>query len=60
MNINFGLFPPLEPGAIRKPEGVKRLRGKEKAVARKRAMTGRALADCRAWLGLPQDAQAAE
>src|SRR5690606_36567376 len=28
MNINFGLFPPLEPGAIEKPEG-KRLRGKE-------------------------------
>ncbi|MFP1632488.1 methylenetetrahydrofolate--tRNA-(uracil(54)-C(5))-methyltransferase (FADH(2)-oxidizing) TrmFO [Zhengella sp. ZM62] len=60
MNINFGLFPPLEPGAIRKPEGVKRFRGKEKAVARKQAMSARALSDCRAWLGLAPEAQAAE
>ncbi|MCB1383759.1 MAG: methylenetetrahydrofolate--tRNA-(uracil(54)-C(5))-methyltransferase (FADH(2)-oxidizing) TrmFO [Notoacmeibacter sp.] len=59
MNINFGLFPPLEAGALKKPEGQKRFRGKEKAVAKKHAVTARALADCRAWLGLPQ-AQAAE
>ena len=55
MNINFGLFPPVETP---KPDG-KRLRGKEKTIAKKRAMTARALADCRAWLGLPGVAVAA-
>jgi methylenetetrahydrofolate--tRNA-(uracil-5-)-methyltransferase len=39
MNINFGLFPPIQAP---KSEG-KRLRGAEKAQARKRAMTARAL-----------------
>jgi methylenetetrahydrofolate--tRNA-(uracil-5-)-methyltransferase len=56
MNINFGLFPPVEAPRV---EG-KRLRGKEKTTAKKRAITSRALADCRAWLGLPEAAQAAE
>jgi methylenetetrahydrofolate--tRNA-(uracil-5-)-methyltransferase len=56
MNINFGLFPPAEAPRI---EG-KRLRGKEKTIAKKRAITARALADCRAWLGLPAAAEAAE
>ncbi len=51
MNVNFGLFPPLDPGAITKPEGVKRFRGKDKAVAKKQATASRALADCGAWLG---------
>ncbi len=50
MNVNFGLFPPLEPGAITRPEGVKRFRGKEKAVVKKNLMAERALADCAAWL----------
>lgn len=59
MNINFGLFPPLEAGTLKKPEGQKRFRGKEKAVAKKHAVTGRALTDCRAWLGLEEE-QAAE
>ena len=48
MNVNFGLFPPVE---IRKPadhEG--RWRGKEKAMAKKRALTSRALADIDTWL----------
>ncbi len=54
MNVNFGLFPPLPEGAIQKPEGAKRFRGKEKAIAKKRAITARALADCRAWLCLEQ------
>ncbi len=48
MNVNFGLFPPAEAP---KSEG-KRLRGAEKAQARKRVVTARALADCRQWLGL--------
>ncbi|MCY1240597.1 hypothetical protein D9M72_534520 [compost metagenome] len=51
MNVNFGLFPPLDPGAITKPEGAKRFRGKEKAAAKKQATASRALADCSAWLG---------
>jgi methylenetetrahydrofolate--tRNA-(uracil-5-)-methyltransferase len=52
MNINFGLFPPAEAP---RTEG-KRLRGKEKTAARKRAITARALADCRGWLALPPEA----
>ena len=61
MNVNFGLFPPLEPGTKLRPDGFEgRFRGKDKSVARKKATTARALADCRAWLGLPTQAQAAE
>jgi methylenetetrahydrofolate--tRNA-(uracil-5-)-methyltransferase len=47
MNVNFGLFPPIEAP---KADG-KRLRGKDKTHAKRRAITARALADCRAWLG---------
>lgn len=47
MNVNFGLFPPVE---ISKPEGVKRWRGKDKAVAKKEAITSRALTDMDDWL----------
>lgn len=50
MNINFGLFPELEPGTITKPEGVKRFRGKDKALAKKQATAARALEACRQWL----------
>ncbi|WP_245426861.1 methylenetetrahydrofolate--tRNA-(uracil(54)-C(5))-methyltransferase (FADH(2)-oxidizing) TrmFO [Mesorhizobium sp. YM1C-6-2] len=61
MNINFGLFPPLDPGTQLKPEGFEgRFRGKDKTLARRRAVTSRALADCREWLGLPARAEAAE
>lgn len=60
MNVNFGLFPPLDPGTIQKPEGQKRFRGKEKAIAKKKAMSARALADYAAWLGLDAVATAAE
>ena len=56
MNVNFGLFPEIEAPKV---DG-KRLRGKEKTIAKKKAMTGRALADCRTWLGLAPAAQAAE
>ncbi|MEJ2228951.1 MAG: methylenetetrahydrofolate--tRNA-(uracil(54)-C(5))-methyltransferase (FADH(2)-oxidizing) TrmFO [Alphaproteobacteria bacterium] len=42
MNVNFGLFPPV--GAMKAEDG-KRLKGKEKAMAKKRAFTSRALAD---------------
>ena len=47
MNVNFGLFPPVElPARI---DG-KRLRGKEKGRARKQVMCARALADVDGWL----------
>ncbi|HEX2020573.1 MAG TPA: methylenetetrahydrofolate--tRNA-(uracil(54)-C(5))-methyltransferase (FADH(2)-oxidizing) TrmFO [Aurantimonas sp.] len=60
MNVNFGLFPPLDPSAIQKPEGQKRFRGKEKSIARKKAMSARALADFAAWLAPSPLADAAE
>ena len=40
MNINFGLFPPI--GTALRNETGKRMRGPEKALARKRALTTRA------------------
>jgi methylenetetrahydrofolate--tRNA-(uracil-5-)-methyltransferase len=49
MNINFGLFPPIEQ-PVRDPEG-KRLRGTAKTLERKRAVSRRALRDFDAWLG---------
>jgi methylenetetrahydrofolate--tRNA-(uracil-5-)-methyltransferase len=49
MNVNFGLFPPLSGGLTAK-EG-KRLRGAEKAAAKKAALSARAEADLTAWLG---------
>ena len=49
MNVNFGLFPPLDHAP--KGEGGKRLKGPEKAVAKKKALTDRARADLAAWMG---------
>jgi methylenetetrahydrofolate--tRNA-(uracil-5-)-methyltransferase len=49
MNVNFGLFPPLA-GSIRADDG-RRLRGTEKNLAKKRALTRRALNDLDQWLG---------
>jgi methylenetetrahydrofolate--tRNA-(uracil-5-)-methyltransferase len=49
MNINFGLFPPLERAPSRTPEGT-RLRGTAKTIAKKRALTARALADLAHWI----------
>ena len=48
MNINYGLFPPLEHAP--KSEDGKRLRGPAKAVARKKALTDRARADLVVWM----------
>ena len=45
MNVNFGLFPPV---VVPKEEG-KRLRGKEKTVAKRRALAARALSDFALW-----------
>ncbi|SDG64863.1 methylenetetrahydrofolate--tRNA-(uracil(54)-C(5))-methyltransferase (FADH(2)-oxidizing) TrmFO [Pelagibacterium luteolum] len=48
MNVNFGLFPPID---VKKPEGLKgRWRGPDKAKAKKKAMTTRALEDLAGWL----------
>ncbi|MEO8320807.1 MAG: FADH(2)-oxidizing methylenetetrahydrofolate--tRNA-(uracil(54)-C(5))-methyltransferase TrmFO, partial [Bradyrhizobium sp.] len=49
MNINFGLFPPLAVAPTKKPDGT-RLRGNEKTVAKKQAMSARALADLDRWI----------
>ncbi len=43
MNVNFGLFPPLEIAP--KAEDGKRLRGPAKTIAKKNALTDRARAD---------------
>jgi methylenetetrahydrofolate--tRNA-(uracil-5-)-methyltransferase len=58
MNVNFGLFPPLARVPTLGPDG-KKLRGPEKAVAKKRALCQRALADMDVWIG-GETAQAAE
>jgi methylenetetrahydrofolate--tRNA-(uracil-5-)-methyltransferase len=61
MNVNFGLFPPLEAGTKLRPDDFEgRFRGKDKTIAKKKATTSRALRDCRAWLGIAPAAQAAE
>ncbi len=48
MNVNFGLFPEIETP---RTESGKRLKGKEKGRARKRAIAMRALTDLESWLG---------
>ena len=48
MNVNFGLFPPLE--RMPRNETGRRLRGPEKAALKRRALTDRARADLAAWL----------
>ena len=47
MNVNFGLFPPIE-GPVRGESG-ERLRGAAKSMARRRAMSERALRDLAEW-----------
>jgi methylenetetrahydrofolate--tRNA-(uracil-5-)-methyltransferase len=49
MNVNFGLFPPLAQLPSKKPDGT-RLRGNEKTVAKKQALSARALADLDRWI----------
>jgi methylenetetrahydrofolate--tRNA-(uracil-5-)-methyltransferase len=49
MNVNFGLFPPIEEP--RTDEMGKRLRGPERGAARKRALSARAEVDLRRWIG---------
>jgi methylenetetrahydrofolate--tRNA-(uracil-5-)-methyltransferase len=52
MNVNFGLFPPL--ASAPKAEDGHRLRGPEKALAKKRALSERAARDLDAWISGPQ------
>jgi methylenetetrahydrofolate--tRNA-(uracil-5-)-methyltransferase len=47
MNVNFGLFPEIETPRV-DAEG-KRIKGKARSIARKQAMSARALADLEAW-----------
>jgi len=49
MNVNFGLFPPLAQAPTKKADGT-RLRGNEKTVAKKQAISARALADLDRWI----------
>jgi len=48
MNVNFGLFPPIEEARV--DESGKRLRGPERGFARKRALSARAAADLATWI----------
>jgi methylenetetrahydrofolate--tRNA-(uracil-5-)-methyltransferase len=47
MNVNFGLFPPIE---VQREPGAKRLRGADKSIEKKRHMSRRALTDFTRWL----------
>jgi methylenetetrahydrofolate--tRNA-(uracil-5-)-methyltransferase len=49
MNVNFGLFPPLARVPSAGPDG-KKLRGNDKTIAKKHALTQRALADLDRWI----------
>jgi len=49
ININFGLFPPLAQNPTKRADGT-RLRGNEKTIAKKQAMSARALSDLDAWI----------
>jgi methylenetetrahydrofolate--tRNA-(uracil-5-)-methyltransferase len=56
MNVNFGLFPPLASSPSRGPNG-ERLRGHEKTLAKRRALTARALSDLDSWTQRATQAQ---
>jgi methylenetetrahydrofolate--tRNA-(uracil-5-)-methyltransferase len=58
MNVNFGLFPPIAEPAAR--EGRKFGRGSAKNLARKSALSERALADLDRWIAGELPAAAAE
>ena len=58
MNVNFGLFPPIAAPVA--PEGRKYGRGSAKNLARKSALSERALADLERWIAGELPAAAAE
>jgi methylenetetrahydrofolate--tRNA-(uracil-5-)-methyltransferase len=49
MNINFGLFPPLANPPTKSADGT-RLRGNDKSVAKRQAISARALSDLDRWI----------
>jgi methylenetetrahydrofolate--tRNA-(uracil-5-)-methyltransferase len=59
MNINFGLFPPLLQAPTRAEDGT-RLRGTAKTLAKKQAISRRALGDLALWIAGGGHALAAE
>ena len=58
MNINFGLIPPIEAPGVDK-DG-KKIKGKERGFAKKRAQSQRAIADLEGWLAADAIPAAAE
>ena len=50
MNINFGLFPPMEEEIVYPKVNGKRLRGKDKTRYRKSLLAKRALVDIESWV----------
>jgi methylenetetrahydrofolate--tRNA-(uracil-5-)-methyltransferase len=59
MNVNFGLFPPLAKSPNRGADG-ERLRGAPKAMAKRQALTSRALLDLDAWAARGTATEAAQ
>jgi len=60
MNVNFGLFPPLDAPVAYDRDGRKFGRGSAKSFARKSALSVRALVDLERWLAGALPAAAAE
>jgi len=60
MNVNFGLFPPLDAPVAYDRDGRKFGRGSAKSLARKSALSVRALVDLERWLAGALPAAAAE
>lgn len=60
MNVNFGLFPPMPAPVAYDKDGRKYGRGSAKNLARKTAMSERALDDLARWMGAQAPAAAAE
>jgi methylenetetrahydrofolate--tRNA-(uracil-5-)-methyltransferase len=56
MNVNFGLFPPLDSPTH--DASGRRIKGKDRGAARKRLLSARALADFDRWLATPARAAA--
>ncbi len=59
MNINYGLLPPPDVLPTHAEDG-RRLKGKERGVAKKRLVSERALRDLASWLATTQEADAAQ
>jgi methylenetetrahydrofolate--tRNA-(uracil-5-)-methyltransferase len=60
MNVNFGLFPPFSESVAFDKAGRKFGRGSAKNLARKSALSARALVDLARWIGATSQAHAAE